>query len=781
MPKQLVERLLDSPLRNAAEIASLCPDRLDPVSRLFAKTPSSPKGTTSETLESYIFRHLGHIPVNPSNAERTRALAGAYTFSEKPTAAAAQFADAQSEIANLNEATSKKFFEDLILAAERQQRIIASTAGAVDGRSPEDQRLYVLDGPRGCGKTFFINYMLSRYADELNKSKVLWVRVDLTKETWRPGQDSQRLIAPLSATGAPDTSSDASDNDLLNWLYAQATKIVFRYYSSDSKFYSGGRADPAIDVKADGLFDALKSYIGSYEFENRRPDLEDGYVRMKEVFGGHAVEQPLRGALVRTAITRRVFDFLAREKGYKFIFILDGFDRLDVTDRDQSRFDDLVEDLVQLAGATDLLGFVLLTAMRTNTFDNLHSSGPGRRVPVAKRFGVVPHGLTEIVASRIDFLKKEMFNSLAKWSGQTRESLQNHLRRFQEFLETEADGDSRRLESLVALFGPNRRAQMQILQLLYFDFIGSIQKYRAIERMIKAGFRYPPVHYQYTIAEGKIVTSRGDDIGLDNRFIPSLFRYPFCVSGSGEGFEHTADDLLLGLRICQIVTAFEVQRRQSGDPQHLAVFEIANVAGWLFGYDRKMVIRYIVECIEFELWLLRTDDGVRGSGIDNMRVLPLAKLGLLLDRFIFDIAYLNLAIMRSPICVTRHAGAGISMPFVEAATYDRGDGEESLEKWILAKFFNSISAYRLIRETNRIQERKVRETSRNVSNRKRYLNIRDAFINSEPFEFIGTMRQKLAGELTSLISTPLTSDAAPPPCATTEFNLRADLYQKDWC
>src|SRR6476619_207803 len=122
---------------------------------------------------------------------------------------------------------------------------------------------------------------------------------------------------------------------------------------------------------------------------------------MKEVFAGGAIEQPLRGALVNDAITRQVFNFLAREKGYRFIFILDGFDRLDVTDRDQNRFDDLVEDLVQLAGATDLLGFVLLAAMRTNTFDNLHSAGPGRRVPIAKRYSVVPHSLADIVASRV--------------------------------------------------------------------------------------------------------------------------------------------------------------------------------------------------------------------------------------------------------------------------------------------------------------------------------------------------------------------------------------------
>ena len=83
----------------------------------------------------------------------------------------------------------------------------------------------LLHGPRGVGKTFYLNHIVSKYLDYLDRKKVLWVRINF-----------------LNYYGAAITSET-----LREWLFAQLTKIIFRYYDSHLRFYKKGRFSSSID------------------------------------------------------------------------------------------------------------------------------------------------------------------------------------------------------------------------------------------------------------------------------------------------------------------------------------------------------------------------------------------------------------------------------------------------------------------------------------------------------------------------------------------------------
>ena len=422
--------------------------------------------------------------------------------------------------------------------------------------------------------------------------------------------------------------------------------------------------------------------------------------------------------------------------------------------------------------------------MRTNTFETHHTISPFRRSPIARSFRLVAHSLKSILDNRLNYLKHRIpIEARAKawpvadWPA--------HIDQFRAFVGKAEDDGIDRFEFLLSIFGHNRRAQMQIIQLMYFDYLGMHggSQYRLIERMMKAGFRFPPRHYKYEKSGREILTKRADDVGLDNRFLPSLFAFPSVAGDLASSFNHSDCDLLLGIRLLQIVKAHERSRVNTADVQPLAVFEICHVLQKLFGYGEDLVKRVIVEYSEFEIWKLSGEIHWTDGELNDLRIEPQAKLEFLLERCIFDIAYLSLAIMRAPI----DAGVGIGRekaqyaPFIRLASFDRSDGVETLERWIEAKFLNSVSTYRLLRELNESQRKQIVETARSVSNKKRYLQIRDNFIYSNPFDFVQKMRRELAQEMEKNLLSPIGEGSGYRPFDAPTMREAIQRYSDTWC
>jgi hypothetical protein len=723
--KQSIAQLLDAPLRNPRLLSRLSRDRLDPVSRTIPRNPRNGQ-TEDKSRAAHILKRLGHISVNPSDPVNTQAITGSYAY-HNPTSAATQIEEVQ--YLNENQAITEAFVMMLIDEAAHQHFIATQLKSGVPEAVNASRRMFVLHGSRGIGKTFFLNFALSKWSNVLDESKTVWVRVDLVKN-----------FPPR--------------NDLLKWIYAQTTKILLRYYDSRSKLYQ----KRSLDIASLPLDQEIQRYIAGLPEEVRRTET-DAWIRMTEVFRRDVTEQPLSELLVSEHIARRVFQYFI-QAGFKFIVILDGFDRLEATHDMSNKFHSLVQNVLDLGKSTEPIGFPIVVVMRTNTLRSLSAGSAYRRFPTTHQFSLGTPELTEIIQKRIAYLTDEI-GRIAATNGWDTADWPAHLTQFLDFLKN-SEEHRNYLETLSNMFGINRRAQLQVLQLAYFDYIGYLQEkkrigerqYRLTEAMCKVGYRYPPRHYRYTNKRGRIDRDLGDDLGFDNRFLPSLFAYPVVENPIENDFNYGDFDFLLFLRVLQFVKSHHTASVGADDSLELAVFEVANMMHWMFGYDAELVKKLIGELIEFEVIYAYGQFDDFETDLNNLRIGGLPKLNYILDRYLNDIAYLALSLMRAPIGPFQlHDDSATT--FVEISHTEVGS---ELSHWISTKCLNAVSAYRVMRELNKLQRAIFKENVESIEGKKRrYPQLLERFAASRPFDFDVSMRQHVGEELEALLLTPVWS------------------------
>lgn len=766
MPTQpindVLARLLDAPLKNPRLLSRLSSDRLDPVSSAIARNPRSAKSPDKESRSEHILKRLGHISVNPSDPFNTQAITGTYAY-RNPISSATQLDEAR--FINENEALTDEFVRLLIEEAERQHYVATQlTTGRAEAVNAS-RRIFVLHGSRGVGKTFFLNFALSKWSGRLDEGNVVWVRIDCVKN-----------FPPK--------------NDLIKWIYAQTAKILLRYYDSRSLLYRA----KSIDISALSLDEEIHRYLHTLPGDLPKSEMH-AWVRMKEVFWKHAPEQPLSESFVSEHIARHIFHYLLNH-GFKFVVILDGFDRLEATHDSSNKFQLLVQNVLDLGSSGEPIGFPLVVVMRSNTLRSLAIGTTYRRFPTTQTFSLGTPELTRIVEKRVEYLTSEILGiaSAKQWAT---DDWPGHLTSFVDFLKGSDDGRNY-VDTLNNVFGTNRRAQLQVLQLAYFDYIGHLQEmnrianepshlaltdkqYKLIETMCKVGYRYPPMYYRYTARTGKIKRELGDDLGFDNRFLPSLFGYPVVESPDENDFAYTEFDVLVFLRVMQFIRSHDKEAHRRRDQQDLAVFEVTNMMRWMFGYDSELVAKLVGELIEFEVVYAFGECNDFERDLNNMRIGPLPKLNYILDRYLNDITYLALSLMRAPIGPFGVSETDDGMPaqFATISYYDKG---ADLPHWISTKCLNSISAYRLVRDLNRLQKNIFEVNLASVQSRKhRYPDLLQGFIASSPFDFTDNMRHELVNALEGLLSKPIWDNGqGQAPVDIPTVSQAVENYQKNW-
>jgi hypothetical protein len=191
---------------------------------------------------------------------------------------------------------------------------IGETERRMEG-SPE--KIKCLIGPKGCGKTFFLNYLFSKFSPILDSKGVIWVRLNLLEEF-------------------------GDDKDILHRIYAQATKIIMRYYDPESAEFKQKK----IPIPAG---QSLQLYIERSKFPaQHKKGLLDEVEGMRDVFYTKKREEPLSPALVSKSLGRKVFN-LARDNGYSYIIVFYGLDRMEATSQHDKRFRSLVNQVANLA------------------------------------------------------------------------------------------------------------------------------------------------------------------------------------------------------------------------------------------------------------------------------------------------------------------------------------------------------------------------------------------------------------------------------------------------
>lgn len=673
-----------------------------------------------------IHRRLGHITVNPNNPDNTEALKAVYKFPKESCL--------DEECINSSTESAEYFIMWLVERAKRE----AALRSGKDAIHPTEQqmagasgRLVSVTGKRGCGKTFFLNYLLAKYSDYLDSEKVIWVRLNLY--------------------------DDFGDNrDVLHRVYAQISKIVLRYYDPTSPLC--GRKP--VPIKAGDALDAYS--VGFTSREKFRSQMQYDITGMKRAFYEKDKEEPISPQLVPRELGRFVFDY-ARELGYSFIIVFDGIDRLEATPQHENKWKLLVKGICGLAANPTATGMVYVAVMRTNSLSRIALAGPTAYQSFANVEKRVDSGdIHSILDVRLNYLKSyaaelvRKHPKLAQELGDT--EVTAHVEDFRAYLYNELD-----TKKVFEAFGENRRAQMGGIQLCYFQFIRirkGLRHYLLIETLTKAGRNYPPKHYLYWLSDsGGLMKSLGTNTLFDNHFMPPAFTFPCAkyspdVAGNIRAVPQR-DGLLLGLRILQLSHAHSALIQSDRFIEPLTVKEMQELCLKLFDYPNGIVRHLLEEYHEYEFIELMGAGKVSNDA--RLTLVSMPKMQYLLQYLMFDLAYLNLASMRVALSF---AALDRDFPYFEACTLDssRPGGllesdagiRPALTRWVSTKIQNSTNLYRLLFQLNAQQKERAVVRVDRLSTRLRRTVLR-AMSGDESvpgmFDFPDTMKKAILSQV----------------------------------
>ena len=610
---------------------------------------ASKKNSAAEILMS----RLGHIPVNPSDAGNTFFLRNSYVYAN-------EVGDRDDRPAvNADARTVTKFADRLIAVAKESAR--RSLSGH---HSDRKNKVISLVGPRGSGKTFFVNHLFSVHSERFDKDKVIWVRLNLI-------------------------SDHGFDDDLLKWSRAQIAKLLLRYYETASEYKSDAQPN-SIDI-----ISHISRWIeDTFPKQNDRDRYNDRFLSMRQVFCSTGSDEDISATLCDEAICREIFRF-ARSQGYSFIIAFDGFDRMDSDTLHRDRFTLLSRSLSQIVSGVAEIGACFLVVCRSQTFKAILNGN-----------GLRPHfeETTERLSSPTfyDIVQRRLLTFEA-WVEQQRDISDNKpdLYRAQEysrnfrshFQQRHNNGEYAKLEEALR---DNNRAKIQMLMLEFRDYTQKSTGlgYRFIELMLKGGYTYPPIFYRYTAFDADKLECYYDDrvgrIIYDSRFLPIITRAPLPVDRQGRFIQDIyfqKYSILHAIRLLQILHFWGKYTDSDSVIDNLSIQEMCDTLHGMFGYNRGVTRALVYELESYEcVEINRTEIVSSESDYDPIGILP--KGDRIITEFIFDIAYLNICAMRT-IMNSRFLEAG-HIRLASMTKPDNIGSGERLSSWILCKISNSL-------------------------------------------------------------------------------------------
>jgi hypothetical protein len=684
--------------------------------------------TSVDGREAHIHNRLGHISVNPNDPYNTSALIHSYKFVDDDPLSAnialqtnilkgqVQMAiddDEPKDICvNRNFVATKQFVDTLIYIAEQQDKLLKAPFAKQDGVLMQ-QRALLLHAHRGAGKTFYENYILSRFSIYFDRHNTIWVRINLVEDI-------------------------GYDNKLLHWINAQTAKIIMRYYDTKSMYFPKSR-QRHVDVDK---YISEHMHRGKNKSFKRR--IKRQYLHACTIFrqGGHRNseirEERISDDLIPPEIAVQVVA-AARAAGFKFIVVLDGLDILEITKTYRLRFNNLTQQCMELTKSTKRNGFALLVVTRTNTLRTVLRADYHTTFDQAEfeQYIIQAIPLPRIIQARLQYIVSEITamhraNHVSWPVG----DLESHIQEYNEFLHTveriygSATGE-KFINVLEKIQGSNNRAKVQMLQYRYYDFFarrrtvkGQYHAYQLVESLMKAGRRFPPIPYRYSVSDGEHVRTTWHTQRYDSRFFPSIFRFPFNslikqvskhkVIFDGNLGKPRLENLLLGLRILQLVDAHHAYNRKrqrvvDGETisNKVTVGELTRVLRTYFGYEEGLTLRMVDEFVEYQIIEYHHPNiPVASNRQEDNEIVVLPKLGFLLDRFLYDLAYLNMAAIRIPLARSAFDVDDKSKPYFHAVSYE--EPKDGLGLWVAAKLCNAVGLVRLLKWGDQRQEAEVR-------------------------------------------------------------------------
>jgi hypothetical protein len=645
----------------------------------------------SDGFASEISDHLRHITVNPNNDFLSAMIKSSYVFSNQVNLDDGDFA------VNSSEASVRKFTLDLIESAKRELALSLEPSDRLKAKAPTMNCVHLLHGDRGIGKTFFLNYLLTSQEELLTFNKTIWVRLNF-----------------VYASGYED--------NLVAWMHAQAAKIALRYYDQSSE-HKGPRC---IDVL--GLLTAWIEDPNEKFSELQKGEYKHSIQLMKTAFGKLGRDRSISKTLCNEVVCENIY-YLLRSQGWSFVFVLDGFDQLDVSPDQIGKFERLKTSILAFISMRSNFGAAVLIVSRSNTLEDLRATDPFRVVPSERRFRISAPDLRSIVTKRFEAIQHV---ALSYGSGPEiigGDKVRNLLRDFAQYIDQHVEfysvGDRHSAQ--------NVRSRMQILYLLFLDFVDEKtgKTYLLVEHMMLNSHRYPVVAYSYSFGSGgKLVAQPTDEMTHESRFLPIVSRVCPLSTNPSTAVAGGLGRVLTSIRILQVcLAASAIADRQ----QIPTIDEIADLLKCVFSYERQEILMCVRELAAFDVLRIQVRPGFHvDSGENWLSALPKSKY--LLKECLHNVAYLNMCAMRTLLPRQIFNSGLIALGTVEA-------GENGLAEWVHRKVTNSVFLFSFLLKLSTIersqcsgkQHESLTVRQRNIlSASQKYSNLWDLFESLVP-------------------------------------------------
>lgn len=303
----------------------------------------------TNTFNNYYKSVLGWIPANPSKQDIADAIKHAYVFSSKNSNTI------PNNLVNYIEGHIN-FYSQLLFG---------------------DEDTFFLVGPRGSGKTFYLNFLVNTKTKEFYDNGYIWFRAELSKLYRHNISYDNRVSFDSMNTSRKYSLEEYFSVHIVyvSFKYRHENPILRKIWEGDKKFldllidlwYKDVRYNSIID-EPDKLIEQFKELIEKLEIDERKTydrfDFTKNHVEKILWNPNQVIESHL--------ITNAILSFL-RRNSFVPIFIIDGLDNIDYYENAEHYSDIIaqVRDFCLRDEKKNYYGGKAIVSVRDETFDHL--------------------------------------------------------------------------------------------------------------------------------------------------------------------------------------------------------------------------------------------------------------------------------------------------------------------------------------------------------------------------------------------------------------------------
>jgi len=308
--------------------------------------------TTSSYLSSYYQKVLGWLPANPSKKEIVEAIKDIYVFS----------------------ASKKNTANNILNTKEGHINFITYLS------SSKESNTVFIRGPKGSGKTFYLNYLLNTESENLYNSKYIWYRADLSK--------LYRHNISIQKNKALGNIPKEREYSLIEYFFVHIVYVSFKYQKSNDvlkEFWEDSEGNTSnlitekwlanpkyhkITAEPDTLMDSFHEFVERIRIER---DFDEQENLEKETFQNLLWSDD--DILTSEMIAELLIAHLKKKKYYPLI-IIDGLDNINFY-KHEKYYNYLVDEVRRLCLKDDKQNkwnAKYIISLRNETFQDIKSS-----------------------------------------------------------------------------------------------------------------------------------------------------------------------------------------------------------------------------------------------------------------------------------------------------------------------------------------------------------------------------------------------------------------------